>query len=36
MDHASGFRRTAMLGQNAKDHFPVHFPRYFDDDRRVC
>lgn len=35
MDYASGFDRTAMIGQNAKDHFPVHYPRYFDDDRAV-
>jgi hypothetical protein len=35
MDHASGFERTAMIGQNAKDHFPVHFGRYFDDDRQA-
>ena len=35
MDHASGFNRAAMVGQNAKDHFPVHYPQYFDDDRAV-
>lgn len=35
MDYASGFDRTAMIGQNAKDHFPVHFQRYFEDDRAV-
>jgi hypothetical protein len=35
MDYASGFSRTEMMGQNAKDHFPVHYPRYFDDDRQV-
>lgn len=34
-DSASGFCRNNLIGQNARDHFPVDYARYFTDDRAV-